>query len=151
MADERELVPAYDVAIAGGGPAGCATAIALRGAGVERVLLAEASTGDGARVGESIPPDTRLVLDRLGVTARFEADGHEPCLGSCSAWGDAELGYNDFLFNPHGHGWHLDRRRFDASLAAEAKAAGAEVAAGWRASASRAATAGSTCGSSATG
>jgi flavin-dependent dehydrogenase len=98
---------------------------------VERVLVAEAARGDGARIGESIPPDTRLLLDRLGVTGRFLADGHEPCLGSCSAWGDAELGYNDFLFNPHGHGWHLDRRRFDASLVAEAKAAGAEVAAGW--------------------
>jgi flavin-dependent dehydrogenase len=98
---------------------------------VERVLVAEAAAGDRVRVGESIPPDTRLLLDRLGVTERFEADGHEPCLGSCSAWGDAELGYNDFLFNPHGHGWHLDRRRFDASLAAEAEAAGADVAAGW--------------------
>lgn len=121
----------YDVAVLGGGPAGCATAIGLRRRGVDRVLVVEAARPDRVRVGESIPPDSRAILDRLGVSARFLADGHEPCLGSCSAWGGAELGYNDFLFNPHGHGWHLDRSRFDASLAAGAAEAGADVLSGW--------------------
>lgn len=121
----------YEVAILGGGPAGCAAAIALRRLAVERVLVVEAGSYERIRVGESIPPDSRVALDRLGVSARFLADGHEPCLGSCSAWGGGELGYNDFLFNPHGHGWHLDRRRFDALLAGEAVEAGAELMTGW--------------------
>jgi flavin-dependent dehydrogenase len=117
----------YDVAVLGGGPAGCAAALALRRHRVPRVLVVEASRYDAVRIGESIPPDAALLLGELGLLDRFLAEGHEPCLGSCSSWGADELGYNDFLFNPHGHGWHLDRRRFDAFLARAAAAAGAEV------------------------
>jgi len=116
-----------DVLIAGGGPAGAATALALRRAGVPRVLLAEAGRFEGPRIGESIPPDTRLLLAELGLWESFCAEGHDPCHGSCSSWGDARLGYNDFLFNPYGHGFHLDRRRFDPWLARAAAFAGAEV------------------------
>jgi flavin-dependent dehydrogenase len=124
------VTPAYEVAILGGGPAGCATAIALRRLGIEGVVVVEADGYERVRLGESIPPDSRVALERLGVWPGFVDGGHEPCLGSCSAWGDGALGYNDFLFNPHGHGWHLDRRRFDAFLAVEAVAAGAELATG---------------------
>jgi len=42
-------------------------------------------------------------------------------------WGDDAVGYNDFLFNPHGTGWHLDRRRFDRFLAQQAAEGGAEL------------------------
>jgi flavin-dependent dehydrogenase len=38
----------------------------------------------------------------------------------------------DFVFNPHGHGWHLNRARFDAMLRDEARAAGSEVLSGAR-------------------
>jgi len=116
-----------DVVIAGGGPAGAATALALRRAGVRRVLLVEAGHFEGPRIGESIPPDTRLLLAELGLWEAFSAEGHAPCHGSCSSWGGEHLGYNDFLFNPYGHGFHLDRRRFDRWLAHAAVAAGAEL------------------------
>ena len=112
--------------VAGGGPAGSATALALRRRGVSDVLLVEAGDYQGVRFGESIPPETRLLLDALGVWQDFLHQGHEPCLGSCSTWASDHPGYNDFLFNPHGHGWHLDRRRFDAWLADRAVAAGVE-------------------------
>jgi flavin-dependent dehydrogenase len=56
------------------------------------------------------------------------ADGHLPSVGSWSAWGGAEPWGRDFIFNRFGHGWHLDRRRFDALLRATARAAGAQVA-----------------------
>ncbi len=62
----------------------------------------------------------------------FVAEGHEPCHGSRSAWGGDQLGYNDFLFNPYGHGWHLDRRRFDAFLARMAADRGITVLTGRR-------------------
>ena len=117
----------YTVAIVGGGPAGCAAALALRLQGVERILIAEAGRFDGRRVGESIPPDTRVLLQKLGVWEDFLGQRHDPCLGSCSSWGDDELGYNDNLFNTMGNGWHLDRRRFDEFLAAKAREAGIEV------------------------
>ncbi|HEX6641737.1 MAG TPA: NAD(P)/FAD-dependent oxidoreductase, partial [Thermoanaerobaculia bacterium] len=50
-----------------------------------------------------------------------------PCLGSCSSWGADDLGFNDFLFHPLGTGWHLDRRRFDAMLLEEVRAAGVNL------------------------
>jgi flavin-dependent dehydrogenase len=119
--------PLYQVAVLGGGTAGCATALALRRRGIPDVLLVEAGDYAHVRVGESIPPECRLLLDRLGIWQDFLAEGHEPCLGSCSVWGDDAPGYNDFLLNPHGTGWHLDRRRFDAFLARKAVEAGVEL------------------------
>jgi len=114
----------FDVVIVGGGPAGCATAIALRNLGVERVLIAESSEYTKPRIGESIPPNSRDLFKRLGLWQAFDAEDHEICLGSCSSWGADALGYNDFLFNLRGHGWHLDRLRFDRFMATEAQARG---------------------------
>jgi hypothetical protein len=99
------------------------------------VLLADAGGCDrldGIRIGESIPPDTALLLAELGLLPGFLAQGHERCLGSCSSWGDDALGYNDFVTNPHGPGWHLDRNRFDTFLAHQAAGRGARLELGWR-------------------
>ena len=127
-----ESVDDFDVVILGGGPAGCATALALVRHAISRVLVVEAGRYEAIRIGESIPPDIRLVLEELGVWEGFLTENHEPCLGSCSSWGADELGYNDFLFNPLGNGWHLDRRRFDAFLAREVSKRGAALVTGTR-------------------
>jgi flavin-dependent dehydrogenase len=97
-----------------------------------RVLLVEAGRYQTARVGESIPPDTSAVLQALGIWEDFVRERHERCLGSCSSWGDDALGYNDFLFNPLGHGWHLERQRFDAFLAGKVSERGCIVRQGTR-------------------
>ena len=129
---KNKTSPSYEVVILGGGPAGCATALALRRRGMHGILIVEAEHYKAIRVGESIPPDARLLLERLGVWQAFLGEGHEPCLGSCSSWGDDAVGYNDYLFNPHGTGWHLDRRRFDRFLARQAAESGAELWSGAR-------------------
>ena len=117
----------FNVVILGGGAAGCATALALRQRGVDDILVVEAGAYNAYRIGESIPPDTRLLLEKLDLWPDFLSEGHDPCLGSRSSWGADEVGYNDFLFNPHGVGWHLDRRRFEAFLAEKTRQRGAEL------------------------
>ncbi|NET55645.1 MAG: NAD(P)/FAD-dependent oxidoreductase [Symploca sp. SIO2E6] len=117
----------YDVAIIGGGPGGSATALALRQQGIDKILVVESGYYQTIRIGESIPPDTRILLEELGILEDFLKENHETCFGSCSSWGNDELGYNDFLFNPYGNGWHLDRRRFNAFLAQKAVERGVEL------------------------
>lgn len=115
-----------EVVIAGGGPAGAAAAIALARAGRD-VLLVAGSDEDGFKVGEGLPPNARALLRELGVLERVLADGHRASPGTCALWGDAAPHANDFLFQLHGHGLQLDRRRFDAMLRDAAVQSGAEV------------------------
>lgn len=122
----------FDVAILGAGPAGSAAALALCRRVPARVLLAEATRFEGVRIGESLPPDASGIFHQLGILEAFRAEGHEPCPGNCSAWGSDVLGHSDFLLGLHGPGWHLDRARFDAFLAHQAKEAGATLRTGLR-------------------
>ncbi|HTZ45017.1 MAG TPA: tryptophan 7-halogenase [Jatrophihabitans sp.] len=110
--------------VIGAGVAGCAAAITARQLHPDLRVRLVAGTDHRPAVGESIPPDAQPLLDQLGVAAEFTAAGHEPCLGSASAWGSSRLGYNDFVTNPYGTGWHLDRPRFEAMLRRRADAVG---------------------------
>jgi flavin-dependent dehydrogenase len=113
-----------DVAIVGGGPAGAALAIGVLNQG-RGALIIESSDYSAIRVGETLQPASRPLLERLGVWKRFLEDGHVPSHGVASAWGTDELRANDFFISPRGNGWHLDRSRFDRMLAAEAERCGA--------------------------
>jgi len=115
----------YAAVVAGGGPAGSAAALALARLG-RRVLLVDAAPSAPA-VGEALPPVGRALLGELGLLDRFLRQGHAMSHGNASAWGGGELRSNDFMFGLHGHGWHLDRARFDAGLRDAAREAGAEV------------------------
>lgn len=116
-----------DVLVLGGGPAGLATAIELRRTSALDVVVVEARDAPSERYGESVPPDIILALDRLGLTDTFRADGHLPCPGSVSVWGSDRPGYNDFILNPLGPGWHLSRSRLEAMLRAKAVERGAAL------------------------
>ncbi len=117
----------YKIAIIGAGPAGSSCAIALSNEGVKNILLVDSGEYDKFRIGESIPPEIKPIFLKLGIYKAFLSEKHDPCYGSCSYWGDDRRGYNDSLFSPYGHGWHLDRRRFNYFLSQEAKEAGTEL------------------------
>jgi 2-polyprenyl-6-methoxyphenol hydroxylase-like FAD-dependent oxidoreductase len=120
-----------DVMVLGGGPAGCAAALGLTQQG-HSVVVVERSEYQAVRIGETLPPIARNLLAELGVWDHFLRGGHSPSFGVSSAWGRATLYENDFIYNPYGHGWHVDRARFDAMLAQTATEAGAKVCRGTR-------------------
>ncbi|WP_449228298.1 tryptophan 7-halogenase [Azospirillum argentinense] len=125
-------VLAADVLIVGAGPAGSATALALRAAGVPRVVLVDrAAHGSperaALRVGESATPNVGPLLARLGLPDDLGRLGHRPYHGNLSLWsGDGETA-DDFLRRGSGHGWHLDRARFDRWLREAAVERGARL------------------------
>ncbi len=104
------------VVVIGGGPAGASAALELARHGVETLLL-ERSDGRGNPVGESLAPSANPLLHRLGLYDALAASGALPCHGNRSSWGgDGALADHDFLRDPFGHGWHLDRPAFNAAL-----------------------------------
>ncbi len=120
-----------DVAIVGGGPAGAVTALLLARAGRD-VVLYEQSCYDSLRLGETLPPSVNPLLRKLDLWERFGALQAMPSYQTASAWGAAEPADRSFIFSPHGHGWHVDRARFDAMLVDAAEQAGARVLRGAR-------------------
>lgn len=116
----------FDVAIVGGGPGGSATALSLCAhAPSLSVVLIEASRYETPRIGETLPPPTRSILEHLGVWELFRAQGHRETYGTSAAWGAGIPLDNEFIHLPANIGWHVDRAAFDAMLASEAKHRGA--------------------------
>ncbi|MGE3311384.1 MAG: FAD-dependent monooxygenase [Limisphaerales bacterium] len=106
-----------DVAIFGAGPAGLATALALRQAAPRVSVLVIRNEGSGpARTAETLPPPAEPLLKHLGAWDALVRDGHLPSFGSAAAWGGSSLQTHDYIFHPHQRGWHIDRSRFDALL-----------------------------------
>ncbi|HET7286959.1 MAG TPA: tryptophan 7-halogenase, partial [Pyrinomonadaceae bacterium] len=114
-----------DVVIVGAGPAGAATAINL--APFQRVVLVERRADVVVRVGESLVPAARRLFADMGLLERFVAEQHEPWYCNRSVWGSPEPEEKDFLRDPDGPGWHLDRRRFESWLRSIAIERGAEL------------------------
>lgn len=110
----------------GGGIAGCATALALQRRGLRTVIL-ERSAGEAERIGEHLAPDARPWLARLGLWEAFLADRHLRSPGVRASWGDASIHEREYILDPYGDGWNLDRRRFDAMLTAAALASGGTI------------------------
>jgi flavin-dependent dehydrogenase len=117
----------FDVAIIGGGPAASAAAISARQCGLRSIVIAR-QVRRGDQFGESLSPAAAATLHQLDLPPRFLDEEHRPCVGNASAWGSAELQRYDFIRDPRGHGWHIDRARFESRLREQALRAGAE----WR-------------------
>lgn len=122
-----EVIKTARIVIIGAGPAGCSCAISLVNAGFKEVYILDNSKGGKFHIGESIPPDMNLLLKQLGLYKSFLNQGHEACYGSCSYWGSPKRGYNDSMLSPYGHGWHLDRSKFNRFLIQESVNRGVQV------------------------
>jgi flavin-dependent dehydrogenase len=116
----------FDAVIVGGGPAGAATALALARRG-RSVALADRAGCERPKVGEMLPPMIRGPLTALGLWEQFLSHHHLAVPGVVSVWGGGKPVARDFIFDPAGTGWHVDRCRFDAMLIGAAEAAGALV------------------------
>lgn len=116
----------FDVAVVGGGPAGCATALTLAKRGCSTILF-EGSRYENQRIGETLPPETRKLLLSLGVWERFLADRPLQSPGKLSAWGTDQVQESNFIRNPYGFGWHIDRSKFDRIFFDAAKEAGTQT------------------------
>lgn len=69
----------------------------------------------------------RHQLTGLGIWERFLECGPLPSYGIRSAWEAPTPRHQDFIQNPYGCGWHVDRACFDAMLASAAAQAGATL------------------------
>ncbi|MGB8193800.1 MAG: tryptophan 7-halogenase [Chitinophagaceae bacterium] len=103
------------VIIAGGGPAGIATALSLTQRGIECAVVDD-RTSVSIKAGETIPPNAKPVLVRSGIDHLLAAPEHLPCYGNRFLWGDENISDHDFFSNVHGNGWHVNRLFFEEQL-----------------------------------
>jgi flavin-dependent dehydrogenase len=89
--------------------------------------LVEATHFDTPRIGESLPPAARALLEHLNAWDSFNALGPRESFGTTAVWGQSLPLDNEFIFMPAATGWQLDRASFDAMLVSEAKKRGASL------------------------
>ena len=106
---------AFDALVIGGGPAGAAAALRAAQLGCSVCLVDRSKPGE-FKIGESLPPAATRLLHDLGASAACQPGIATPSFGNQSAWGSPELRDTDFIDDPAGHGWHVDRARFDGTL-----------------------------------
>jgi flavin-dependent dehydrogenase len=120
----------YDVAIAGGGPAGTAAAIALAGRG-HGVAVFERDAFPRFHIGESLLATVSDRLEELGLVERIRAAGFPEKWGASLFTHDGAAGRPvDFSTSREirqPQTWQVCREKFDAILLERAREAGAAV------------------------
>lgn len=113
----------HRVVILGAGMAGMACARALSRQGHRPCLVAPGHPV--ANRGETLSFRARPYLETLGWFGLLSADTALACQGRYSVWGSAAL-RRDSVHDDSASGWHIDRRRLEARMAALLDADGVE-------------------------
>lgn len=109
----------YDVIIIGAGPAGCSAAINLQPD--YRVAVIDKHAQAPEKIGESLPPASKRLLQRMSLWEDFIQQDHLPNYGNRASWRSAQIEETDFIRDIDGHGWHIDRAAFENWLREHAK------------------------------
>jgi 2-polyprenyl-6-methoxyphenol hydroxylase-like FAD-dependent oxidoreductase len=109
----------FDICVAGGGPAGAATALRLAQLG-KRVALCEMATFPRSHVGEALPASILPLLSVLGARESVLRAGAAPSAFTTVAWAGETARYAVH----GGPGLVVERAVFDAALLGDAAAAG---------------------------
>lgn len=121
---EQPSSPVFDVAVIGGGPAGATEGRLLALWGHSVIVLTRPGS-QSSLLGESLPPSTRKVLDRVGALQAVEAAGFVRSTGHTVWWGESQGRVEAF---PEGEsGFQVLRSDLDRVLLALATEAGARV------------------------
>ncbi|MEX2465694.1 MAG: tryptophan 7-halogenase [Gemmatimonadota bacterium] len=123
-AEGLSRIPAPDVLVLGGGPAGCAAALVLASGG-HAVALVRPERPPGASLAQSIPPSARALLGELGMLDAIERAGFVPNRGNTAAWAGSPVRAE--VFPDGGHGFHVDRAGLERALDAVIEQAGVTV------------------------
>jgi flavin-dependent dehydrogenase len=109
------FVSSFDVIILGGGPAAASAAISVSRTGLRAVLLFTRKPRT-PRLGETLAPEATLCLEELRLDATDFLSAHTAVFRNTSSWGTGELDSRDYIYNPYGMGWRVDRTVFDQAL-----------------------------------